>query len=273
MIDAHQHFWRLGENDCTWPTPDLAAIHRDYGPDDLKRLATPAGVTGSVLVQSQPSDRDTDWLLAVAADDPFVLGVVGWADLEAPDAPARVAALAAHPKLKGLRPMLEDMVEEAWILGPALEPAVRAMIVHGLVFDALVRPRHLRPLLEFARRHPTLAIVVDHAAKPAIAAGDLQPWRDDLEALARLPHVTCKLSGLLTEAAPGRVCSTLGPYVDHLLACFGPDRLMWGSDWPVVELAGDYAGWLAHARALTRSVGKYGQTSIFENTAKRVYGL
>jgi L-fuconolactonase len=273
MIAAHQHFGLFGQNDCAWPTPDLTAIHRDYGPDDLKRLAAPEGVRGSVLVQSQPSDRDTDWLLALAADEPFVLGVVGWADLAAPQAPTRIAELAAQAKLKGLRPMLQDLDEDDWILRPALSPALAAMAEHGLVFDALIRPRHLRHLATFADRHPGLAIVVDHAAKPAIAAGAFDPWRSDVEALSRRPNVTCKLSGLVTEAGPGNDRGELAPYVAHLLAGFGPERLMWGSDWPVLELAGDYAGWLADARALTGAVGKDQQASIFENTARRVYRL
>ena len=275
MIDAHQHFWRLGHNDCRWPTPDLAVIHRDYGPEDLKRLAGPAGVTGSVLVQSQPSDCDTDWLLALAAEEPFVLGVVGWVDLGASDAPARIADLAACPKLKGLRPMLQDLEDDDWMLGAALAPAVAAMVRHDLVFDALVRPRHLPHLTVFADRHPELSIVIDHAAKPGIGAGEDNSWRGDMERLSRRPNVACKLSGLLTEApsAEARTCGALRPYVDRLLACFGPQRLMWGSDWPVAELAGDYAGWLAQAHVLTRAIGKDEQTSIFENTARRVYGL
>lgn len=268
MIDAHQHLWRIGRNDCTWPTSDLAAIHRDYDVADLEAVARPLGVTGSVLVQSQPSDRDTDWLLEVAADAPFILGVVGWADLKAPDAPERIAHLAAQPKLKGLRPMLQGLAED-WILDPAAEPAVRAMVGHGLVFDALVFPRHLPGLIAFARRHPDLFIVIDHGAKPLIADGVLDPWRDDMASLADLPGVTCKLSGLLTEAG-GRPSEALAPYVQHLMAIFGPDRLMWGSDWPVVELVETYAGWHDLARTL---LGPVGADAVFDATARRIYKL
>jgi L-fuconolactonase len=273
MIDAHQHFWRLGQNDCAWPTPDLAAIHRDYGPADLTRLAAPAGVTGSVLVQSQPSDRDTDWLLALAAGEPFVKAVVGWADLAHPRAAERIAALAMHPKLKGLRPMLQDLPQDDWICGPAPAAGLEAMTGHGLVFDALVRPRHVPHLEILARRHPDLRVVIDHAAKPPLADGGLDAWRHDIGAIAALPNVFCKLSGLLTEASPGAGEATLKPCVDHLLKVFGPQRLMWGSDWPVLELAGGYAGWLALARTLTHPAGDAAQTAIFETTTSRVYGM
>lgn len=268
MIDAHQHLWRIGENDCEWPTPDLSTIHRDYGVADLEALARPLGVEGSVLVQSQPSDRDTDWMLGLAREAPFILGVVGWIDLKASDAPARIAHLAREPKLKGLRPMLQGLPED-WILDPAAEPGLRAMVEHGLTFDALVFPWHLRNLAVFAARHPDLPIVIDHGAKPLIAAEKLDPWRDDLRALAQMPQVMCKVSGLLTEAGE-QPPQALVPYVRHMLSTFGRSRLMWGSDWPVLELADTYAGWFARARQL---IGETDADEIFGGCAKRFYRL
>ena len=273
MIDAHQHLWRIGQNDCAWPHAGLPQIHRDHEPADLLAAAAPLGVTGSVLVQSQPSDRDTDYLLALAETEPFILGVVGWADLLAPDASARIADLAARPKLKGLRPMLQSLEPDDWILQPALEPAIAAMVEQGLVFDALVYPRHLDALLRFVRRHPALGVVIDHGAKPAIARMQLDPWRAGIAALAAEPNVTCKLSGLPTEAAPGQDIEAYRPYVDHLVAEFGPERLIWGSDWPVLNLAADYAAWLALAQTLTAPLGEAAQAAIFETNARRVYRL
>lgn len=249
MLDAHQHFWRIGENDCAWPTPDLAAIHRNFGPADLAAATQGLGVTGSVLVQSQPSDADTDWLLELAARNDMIKAVVGWADLAAPSAPQRIAALAARPKLRGLRPMLQNLPEDDWILRPELAPAIAAMIAHQLSFDALVFTRHLPHLYAFAMRHPQLRIVIDHGAKPPIASGALEPWRSEMARLAQLPNVHCKLSGLFTEAAPGQNRDAIAPYIAHLVACFGPARLMWGSDWPVLLLAGRYGEWLELARA------------------------
>jgi L-fuconolactonase len=273
LIDAHQHFWRIGENDCAWPTPDLAAIHRNFGPEDLKTVGASVGLTGSVLVQSQPSDRDTDWLLDLAADEPLVLAVVGWTDLAAPDARGRIAALARRSKLRGLRPMLQTLSDDTWILQPALAPAIAAMIDHGLSFDALILPRHLPHLLAFAQRWPDLSIVIDHGAKPAIAAGTLEPWRTDIAALAANSNVFCKLSGLLTEAAPGQSPTALEPYVAHLVQAFGPTRLMWGSDWPVLDLAGDYAAWLMLAQDLSGLSNPADLAALFGETARRFYRL
>ncbi len=273
LIDAHQHFWRIGENDCAWPTPDLAAIHRNFGPDDLKAAGAAVGLAGSVLVQSQPSDRDTEWLLDLAAVEPRVLAVVGWTDLTAPDAPLRIAALARRPKLRGLRPMLQDLADDDWILGPTLEPAITAMVEHGLTFDALVRPRHLPHLLAFARRWPALPIVIDHGGKPNIATGDLDPWRQDIAALAVQPNVACKLSGLLTEAAPNQSPLALAPFVAHLVETFGPKRLMWGSDWPVLDLAGDYATWRLLAEDLSGLSDPNDLAALFGETARRFYRL
>jgi L-fuconolactonase len=272
LIDAHQHFWRVGANGFAWPTPDLAAIHRDFGPADL--AAVGAGLAGSVLVQSQPDDRDTDWLLELAAGEPLVLAVVGWADLRASDAPARIADLARRPKLRGLRPMLQNLDDDAWIAAPDLEPALDAMVAHGLSLDALVLTRHLPHLLTLARRRPDLAIVIDHGAKPPIATGqDADAWARGIEALAGLPNVFCKLSGLLTEAAPGQAPDALSPYVRRLVSAFGPERLMWGSDWPVLNLAGDYGGWLALARTLSGLTDPADLATLFGGTSRRFYRI
>jgi L-fuconolactonase len=274
LIDAHQHFWRVGRNGFSWPTPDLAAIHRDFGPDDLAAVGGPLGLTGSVLVQSQADDRDTDWLLELAADAPLVLAVVGWADLSAPDAPVRIAELARSPKLRGLRPMLQNLDDDAWIASPSLDPALDAMIAHDLSLDALVLTRHLPHLLTLARRRPDLAIVIDHGAKPPIATGEqADAWARGIDALAELPQVFCKLSGLLTEAAPGQPPDALAPYVRRLVSAFGPERLMWGSDWPVLDLAGDYGGWLAQAGALSGLTDPADLATLFGGTSRRFYRI
>ncbi|MBO9707404.1 MAG: amidohydrolase family protein [Caulobacter sp.] len=267
LIDAHCHLWSLGRNGQSWPTPDLGPIYRDFGLKDLA-LTAPA-LTGAVLVQSQPCEDDTAWLLRIAAAEPLVLGVVGWTDMAASDAEARIAALASDRWLKGLRPMLQDLPVD-WILDRALEPAIGAMVAADLTFDALVRPRHLQSLLELARRWPDLRVVIDHAAKPEIAAGRLEPWREQMSALADLSNVHCKLSGLLTEAGEVTGLDAVAPYVAHLVTGFGPDRLMWGSDWPVLKLAGEYGDWRALCEAL---VPAQLHAAVFSQTARRVYRL
>lgn len=272
MIDAHQHFWQIGRNDCTWPTPELASIYRDCGPAELSTHLRAAGITATVLVQSQASDRDTDYLCDLALHTPWVAAVVGWADFESTAAPARIATLAGRPKVRGLRPMLQDLADDR-ILNPAMEPAIHSMLAHELCFDALLRPRHLPHLRTFAARHPDLRIVIDHAAKPCIALQELEPWRAHLRTLGQLPNVFCKLSGLVTEAGAGWQIADLVPYVSHVIECFGPRRVMWGSDWPVVELASEYSRWLQAAQALTSHLSPDDAAAMFRETAVRFYRL
>jgi L-fuconolactonase len=208
----------------------------------------------------------------LARDDPRIAGVVGWVDLAASNAPERIAALASHPKLRGLRPMLQDLPDDDWILQSSLTPAIEAMVAHDLRFDALVKPRHLPHLLRLAERHPALRIVIDHAAKPDIARGAVDPWRAQIAALAGLPNVGCKLSGLVTEAGDAWRPDRLRPYVEHLLATFGPRRLLWGSDWPVVNLAADYPRWFNLADTLAGLAGTE-RAALFGGNAVRVYGI
>lgn len=271
-IDAHQHLWRLAARGNAWPPPALAAIRRDIDAAELAPLLARHGIAGSIAVQSLPCEDDTVFLLDQARQHAFILGVVGWVDLAAPSAPQRIAALAADCKLVGLRPMLPDLPDN-WLDQPALAPAVDAMLAHGLRFDALVEPRHLPALFDFARRHPALAIVIDHAAKPFIAQGVRDPWRTDIARLAELPQVYCKLSGLVTEAGTGWHLAQLHPYVEHVLDVFGPRRVIWGSDWPVVNLDADYDAWLAASEALLEHLDVAQRAAIFGANARHFYGI
>jgi L-fuconolactonase len=272
-VDAHQHFWRIADRNGAWPPPALAAIHRDFAPSDLAPLLERHGIARTVLVQSMPNEDDTLYMLDLASRHAFIGGVVGWVDLKGADAPARIAALARDPRLKGLRPMLQDEGDERWIDDVALAPALEAMLRHGLSFDGLVLPRHLPALLAFAQRYPDLPLVIDHGAKPDIAAGELEPWRRDIAALARLPQVHCKLSGLVTEAGASWNVERLRPYADHILDAFGPRRVIWGSDWPVLHLASDYAQWIAASETLLAGLDDAARDDIFGMNAVRFYRL
>ena len=270
-IDAHHHVWRVARGDYGWLTPDLP-ICRDYGLDDLRPLL--GDVTATVLVQAAPTEAETLFLLDAARQSGgLVRGVVGWADLAAPDSPARIASLARDGLLKGMRPMLQDLPVQDWILREELRPALAAIAANGLAFDALVRPAQLPAILTLARRHPALRIVIDHAAKPDIAHAAWQPWADDIARIAHDTSVFCKLSGLVTEAAPDWQAADLQRYVAHVLATFGPERVMWGSDWPVVDLAGGYARWREATTALLQSLPAPARDAVLGDTARVFYRL
>lgn len=273
VIDAHQHLWQIGRNDLSWPTPDLDAIHRDFMPADLREATEGLGISGTVLVQSQPSETDTSWLMLLARAEPLIQAVVGWTDLLAPSAPQRIAWLARQPKLKGLRPMLQGL-DDDWILQEAVQPALAAMSAHGLRFDALVYSRHLPAIDRLAQTYPDMSIIIDHGAKPPISRPkEGAAWRKAISHIARHPNVTCKLSGLLTETAANQDASSVLPYVDHLFDCFGPDRLMWGSDWPVVLLKDSYRAWFDWTQGWLSAKDTRTRDAILGGTARLIYEL
>lgn len=272
VIDSHVHYWRVSRGDYAWMTPDLP-IHRDFMPDDGKPLFDAAGVDGIVVVQAAETEAETRFMLSLAEADPRMRGVVGWTDMEAADAPDRLAALAGNPLLRGIRPMWQDIPEDAWFLRPQQDPAYRAVTELGLTFDALARTRHLPLLPRLIERHPDLPLVVDHGAKPGIAARQFESWRRDMAVVASFPHVCCKFSGLVTEAAPGASLQDLAPYAEALLELFGPDRLMFGSDWPVVTMRCSYATWWDWAHRLASHLRPEERDALFGGTATRFYGL
>ncbi len=275
-IDAHQHYWSIAHADYGWlrDTPALRPLYRDFGPSDLLPLLDDAGVDGTVLVQAAPAEAET-WRLLALASDPAnrVRAVVGWTDLAAGDAPRRISRLAQEPLLKGLRPMLQDLPDPEWILDARLEPAIRTMTELGLCLDLLIRPQHIDAATKFALRHPLLPMVIDHAAKPDIAHGAFEPWASQVATFAQSTRVSCKLSGLATEAGTGWNAAALRPYVDHLMRHFGPARLMWGSDWPVLCAAGSYAQWQAASLELLDGLSPHEREQILGTNASTFYGI
>ncbi len=285
-IDAHCHFWRLERGDYGWLSPDnaaLAPIYRDFSPDDMASLANAADVSRYVAVQAAPTEAETRYLLDLAVANPRIAGVVGWVDLTTSDAASRISALSRDSRLKGIRPMIQDIPEDDWINAAPTRAAIRSVVDCGLRFDALVLPRHLSALERFVNSHPDLPVVIDHAAKPALGAMADDPrhalWAEGMQRLAAIPHVHCKLSGLLTEmrsdqfASIDKAVSVLRPTVERLLDWFGPTRLIWGSDWPVLTLAGPHDFWISVATRLLQDCDAAGQAAIFAGNAKRFYGL
>ena len=272
-IDAHQHSWTLSRGDYGWLTPDLQPIYRDFTPSDLAPLLKAAGIDGTVLVQAAPTVGETEFMLDIADKTPFVKGVVGWVDFEAADAPDQIVQLASHSALVGLRPMIQDIAEDDWMLGQALTAAFEAVQAADLTFDALTLPRHLPNLLRLLEQHPDIRVVIDHGSKPLIQSGITQPWATEMAALASETNAFCKLSGLVTEARPDWHIDDLRPYVGHLLATFGPERLIWGSDWPVATLAATYQGWVETSERLLSGLSGDEKAAIWGGNAARAYRL
>lgn len=270
-IDAHQHFWRIARGDYGWLTPQLAPLYRDFDPSDIEPLLRSCGIDRTILVQAAPTVAETEFMLDIAARTPFVAGVVGWVDFDSPRAPDDITRLAADRHLVGIRPMVQDIADDDWLVRPSHRPVFEALIAHGLVFDALVLPRHLSRLHIVLERHPRLTTVIDHGAKPEIRHGKIEPWHADMTRLAAFPNVTCKLSGLVTEARPQWTIDDLQPYAAHLLAAFGAERLIFGSDWPVCTLATSYEQWHDVANRLLPALTEAERAAVFGGNAARIY--
>jgi L-fuconolactonase len=278
VIDAHHHLWKLSRADYGWigdgNNPAVAPIERDYLVGDYRSLAAANGIIGSIAVQAAQTVAETRWLLEQArASGGLIKGVVGWIDLCDARAPEVLGNLAADALLRGIRPMLQEIADVEWVLQPKLAPALRTVIELDLSFDLLVRPAHLKAALALLERHPDLRAIVDHGGKPDIANRLWQPWADDIRSIARDTAAYCKLSGLVTEARANWKTGDLRRYAEHLIDCFGPERLVWGSDWPVMLLNTDYPGWLAAAKQFIASQSAADKMAIMNDNAIRFYRL
>lgn len=272
-IDAHVHLWQLARGDYDWMSPELGPIYRDFGLADLAPLLDRAGMGEAVLVQAAATEAETGFLLGLAQASPRIAGVVGWTELASPAAVQSLHRLAANPWLKGIRPMVQFIPDPDWLLRPDLAPAWDAVAELGLALDCLVTPIHLRQLLELLGARPRLRAVIDHAAKPYIAKREFQEWAGLMASLARDTNAYCKVSGLVTEAGVPWRAADLRPYVDHLIACFGADRLLFGSDWPVLNLASDYETWYQTAEALLAGLTAAERAAVFGGNAAAFYRL
>ncbi|MGW1788651.1 amidohydrolase family protein [Streptomyces tubercidicus] len=272
-IDAHHHLWDLSRREQPWMDgPWADPIRRSYALSDLAPHLDRHGVDGTILVQSSSSYEETAELLTLAAGEGPVTGVVGWAELCDPALAEVLAALPAG--LVGIRHQVQDEPDPDWLTRPDVRRGLAVLADAGLVYDLLVTPRELPAAQHAVRALPQLTFVLDHAAKPPVVTGEWQPWADAVTALAALPNVSCKLSGLVTEAdwdawRPQQIL----PYARHALDAFGPDRVMFGSDWPVCTLAAGYEDVVALAEAATGQLTAAERSDVFGGTAGRVYGV
>lgn len=275
-IDTHQHFWNLEAVAYPWLTPALGPIYRTFAPADLEPHVRAAGIDGTVVVQSANSFEDTDSMLRQADTYPWIEAVIGWVPLLEPaQAAAALDRYQRHPRFRGIRHLIHDEPDPDWVVQPLVLEGLRELERRHLLFEVVaVFPNHLRHVPALAERFPDLTLVIDHLAKPPIKDRAFEPWAAQLAEAAHYPNVFAKISGLNTAADPAHWSAVdLKPYIDHALSCFGADRLMFGSDWPVCELAGDYARvWRETNRALEgRSPVEI--EAILGGTAARVYDL
>jgi len=276
QIDAHQHFWHPGRGDYGWMPKDDPILSRTYGPAELWPQLQAAGVEATVLVQAAPSIAETEYMLGIADATPWVRGVVGWIDFENPGDLAELQRLSGHPKFKGVRPMIQDLPDDAWMLREDVQWAFRAICDLGLRFDALGFPRHLAHFLTILKRYPTMQVVVDHCMKPQIrekSAAHFRFWADGMARIADETAAVVKLSALITEADADWTVDDLRPYTDHVFDVFGAERVMWGSDWPVCRLRGDYSDWRHAALTLTQGLSEVDRALIYGGTAAGFYAL
>ena len=240
-IDSHQHFWKLDRGDYRWMSPALTKLYKDYLPTELLPQLAKHRIDRTIVVQAADTVEETEFLLQLAAENDFIAGVVGWLDLESPEFARQFDHFRRNPKFLGLRPMLQDLPDDAWITRPSVLRSLRIIAEADFPFDFLTHPRHLPYVLEALDKVGPMRGVIDHLSKPEIKQHVLEPWKDLLKQTAQHESMYCKLSGMITEADHDHwIAEDLRPYVNHAVDCFGWDRVIFGSDWPVCLLAGSY---------------------------------
>ena len=274
IIDSHQHFWQVGRFDYPWMSPELGVLYQDYFPERLEPTLRQCGVAKTILVQASNSLAETRWLLGLANDYPFVAGVVGWVDLTSDGVAEQLDELTADSNFKGVRHLVESEPADNWIVQSAVLAGLNELAAHGVSYDMLVHTRHLKHVKKVAELCPELRMTIDHLAKPPVARGEIKEWQQEIEAVAAYPNIFCKLSGLVTEADhESWRTEDLRPYVDCVLECFGPERLMFGSDWPVCLLAGSYSQVFESVQELLTDLNAVERSRVFGENAADFYRL
>ncbi len=273
-LDAHQHFWQYSPAEYGWITDGLATLKRDFLPLDLAPLLAKSGFNGCVAVQARQSLEETQWLLGLARQNDFVKGVVGWVDLRSVKLTEQLECFAGDEKLVGVRHIVQDEPDDEFMLGAEFRRGLARLAGYGLTYDLLLHPRHLPVAVQVVREFPELRFVLDHIAKPAIAAGTLSPWAEDLRELARFDNVWCKLSGVVTETNWKRwKPADFRPYLDVVFEAFGVERLMIGSDWPVCTLSADYEATIGLVTDYVAQLPAKAREAVLGGNCARFYGI
>jgi L-fuconolactonase len=273
-LDAHQHFWKYTPAGYEWITDDMGALKRDFLPPDLKPLLAASGFDGSIAVQAQQTVEEALWLLELAERNSFVKGVVGWVDLCSPKVHEQLKQLAENKRLVGVRHIVQGEPDDEFMLCPDFRRGIAQLAGFGLVYDLLLYPRHLPVATKLVKEFPQQTFVLDHIAKPAIAAAQIEPWDRDIHELAKCPNVSCKLSGMVTEARWKQwIRDDFRRYLDVVFEAFGADRLMIGSDWPVCTVSADYASTMGIVTSYIEQLSPQERDGILGGNCARVYGV
>lgn len=273
-IDAHQHFWHYTQQEYGWIGPDMAILKQDHLPPDLAPLLEAVGVEGTVAVQARQNLEETRWLLDLADRYSLIKGVVGWVDLRSPELARQLERYCAHPKFRGVRHVVQDEPDDQFMLRQDFLRGIRTLADFGLTYDILIFPRHLPVACELVERLPDQPFMLDHIAKPFIKQGALHPWDEDIRRLAAFPNVVCKVSGMVTEADWDRwQPSDFRPYLDVVFEAFGPQRIVFGSDWPVCTLAANYEQVVEILLDYTQQLSEEEQAYVWGQAAASFYGL
>ncbi|MDA9199887.1 amidohydrolase family protein [Candidatus Pelagibacter sp.] len=276
IIDSHQHFWDPSRGDYHWMPKDNPILNRKYEVKDLSQVSESIDLHKTILVQAAATNAETEYMLKISENSDLVCGVVGWVNFEDKSQLDQLKIFAKHPKFLGVRPMIQDIPDENWVLNKNFDIFFKNIIDLDLSFDALGFPIHLENFYIIASRYPSLRFIIDHLMKPKICNNNQEEfihWQKGIKKLSKLENVYCKFSGMATEACEKWTEQDLKPYVDEILNLFTDKKIMWGSDWPVCNLRTNYLGWYNSATNLTKELSLAERQNIFYNNAKRFYKL
>jgi L-fuconolactonase len=273
LLDSHQHFWIYDEAQYPW-IPKGTLLHRDWLPEDLAKLQQPLGLNGSIAVQARQTVEESRWLLTLADHDPRIKGVVGWVDLRSPEVAKDLAELSKHPRFRGVRHVVQSEPDNDFMIRPEFLRGIGELSAFGLTYDILIFPKQLPAAIKLVAQYAKQPFVLDHIAKPLIKDGVMEPWRSQLRELAKAPNVMCKVSGIITEAdQKAWKPEDIRPFLDVVFEAFGPERLMWGSDWPVCLLAGSYERVFGLADSYASSLTESQRMGLFGGNCASFYGV